>query len=131
MVEIPDTFVRNEPVTPASLQKCEMDLQVSLRDDYRAFMLQCNGGEGVIGQGYLALWTIEELADLNRDYEVEESAPGLVVFGSDGGGEAFAFDYRDEARNYVRVPFVGMSLELIVSLGSNLEEFFGAVARCI
>jgi len=33
---------------------------------------------------------------MNEVYEVAKYAPGLILFGSDGGDEAFAFDFRTE-----------------------------------
>jgi hypothetical protein len=53
-----------------------------------------NGGEGFIGENYLRAWPVEDLIQSNKDYRVDEAAPGLFLFGSSGGGEAFAFDTR-------------------------------------
>ena len=39
---------------------------------------------------------------------VSEFAPGLILFGSDGGGEAYAFDVREAVPIIVEVPFIGM-----------------------
>jgi hypothetical protein len=60
---------------------------------------------------------------MNKAYQVAEYAPGLFLFGSDGGGEAFAFDTRTEAKPIVSVPFVGMELKLARPLGSNFKAF--------
>ena len=62
-------------------------LGVDLPSDYLRFLRNHNGGEGFIGDNYLVLWKAEELADFNREYEVEKYAPGIFLFGSDGGGE--------------------------------------------
>ncbi len=60
-------------------------------EDYVAFLRESNGAEGLIGDGYLALFPIEELVKLN---EFCEGWPDrhLVQFGSDGGGESYVFD---------------------------------------
>ena len=50
---------------------------------------RANGGEGFVGRAYLILWPIEKLRELNDAYQVEQYAPGFLIFGSDGGGEAF------------------------------------------
>jgi hypothetical protein len=47
-----------------------------------------NGGEGSVGDTYVILWRIEELIEMSKAYDVAEYAPGLFLFGSDGGGEA-------------------------------------------
>ncbi len=91
-------------------------------------MQEVDGGEGFVGNAYLILWRAGELTEMNRAYQVTDYAPGLFLFGSDGGGEALAFDTRSEAKPIVSVPFVGMELKLARLVASNfkalLEEPF-------
>jgi hypothetical protein len=47
------------------------------------------------------IWKIGELLRFNREYEVQVYAPGLLLFGSSGGGEAFAFSLRVPGRTPV------------------------------
>ena len=93
------------------LQTAERDSGVRLPDDYRSFLMRFNGGEGFIGKHYLILWKAEELHQHNRDYQVNEYAPGFFMFGSTGGGDGFAFDTRSQPYRVMQVPFIGMSLE--------------------
>jgi hypothetical protein len=101
-------FRGNTAASPESLGLVETGLGMSLPSDYRRFMERMNGGEGFIGKQYLILWRIEELLSFNRDYQVPEYAPGLFLFASSGGGEAFAFDLRREDLPVVQVPFIGL-----------------------
>lgn len=55
---------------------------------------------------YFQLWEETELEQFNIEYEVPKYAPGFVGFGSDGGGEMFAFD---ETGRIFALPFIGMS----------------------
>ena len=87
------------------------------------FILTSNGGEGWVGENsYLSLWKIDEIVSLNEAYEVSEFAPGLILFGSDGGLNAYAFDSRNES-NIVEVPFIGMDLMEVKNCGRNFVEF--------
>jgi hypothetical protein len=45
---------------------------------------------GFIGENYLMAWPVEDLIQFNKEYLVDEAAPELFLFGSSGGGEAFA-----------------------------------------
>lgn len=63
-----------------------------LPDDYSEFIKCSNGAEGFIGSNFLRLWKVEDLDTVNADYSVDECAPGYFVFGSNGGGSAYAFD---------------------------------------
>ena len=99
-------------------------------EDYFAFLQTFDGGEGVVGSNaYLMLWRASELFELNEAYEVAQYAPGLLLIGSDGGGEAFAFDLRQERPLIVQVPFVGMDLALSEQLGSSFCEFIRYLER--
>jgi len=117
------------PVTIASLKSFEEESSIRLPDDYKSFLQEANGGEGLIGEAYAVLWPIEYLLTANEDYEVAEYAPGLFLFGTDGGGEAFAFDMRLDAKPIVAVPFVGMELKAIRALGPSFDEFLNVLYR--
>jgi hypothetical protein len=54
---------------------------------------------------------------------VEEYTPGLILFGSDGGEEAFAFDMRTDNIKYVMVPYM-LEFEAIIDQGNSIIEFF-------
>lgn len=53
---------------------------------------------------------------------MSEHAPGLLLFGSDGGGEALAFDTACEGLPVVSVPFVGMDRDLTRTLAASFDE---------
>lgn len=93
------------------VEQFQLKRGIKLPEDYVAFLHRSDGADGPVGAtGYVSLWSIVELSELNSGYRVEEFAPGILLFGSDGGGEAFGFDLRDSSMNVVEVPFVGMSL---------------------
>jgi len=98
--------------------------------DYKTFIAGRDGGEGFIGNQYLILWRAGELIEFNLDYEVEKYVPGLIFFGSNGGGEAFAFDARPEGNMGIRmVPFIGMSLNDAKFVAGTFNEFLTRLAE--
>lgn len=107
-----------------SIDAAQRECGVELPDDYVTFMMHTNGGEGFIGSGgYVVLWSIEELGPLNKAYEVGLNARGLLLFGSDGGGEAYAFDGRSGDMLVVRVPFVPMERQHVQSIARRFLDF--------
>jgi len=106
-----------------------MEAGLPLPEDYADFLRFENGGEGFIGSAYLILWRVEELLELNRAHQVTDHALGFLFFGSDGGGEAFAFDRRSDTTPVVRVPFIGMDLKLIRPLASSFTAFLEVLQR--
>jgi hypothetical protein len=103
----------------------ERAASIQLPAQYREFLLSTNGGEGITGvDTYFVLWPVQDLIRLNREYEVNEHALGLLLIGSNGGGEAFALDLREDGKqSLVSVPFVGMSLRNAVTAADSFDEF--------
>ena len=99
-----------QPKTPASTEALA-SLPKSLPESYFAFLTRANGGEGFIGDRYVRLWRAEELAEMNRAYKTEEFFPDFFFIGSNGGGEAYAFDLSRIDAGVFEVPFIGLPTE--------------------
>lgn len=120
----------NSPTLKTDIVRFESAAGFELPAQYSAFLMSVgNGGEGPVGStGYLVLWKLEELKEMNLAYNVAEYAPGFLFFGSDGGGEAFAFDTRTEKWPVVTIPFVGMKPELAVQVGTDFDDFLARLS---
>lgn len=119
-------FTVNQGASFNQITQVESSLSFKLPVDYKAFLLHSNGGEGFIGSEYLVLFKSEELLQFNREYQVDIFAPGLFLFGSNGAGEGFVFDCRENRFNIVLVPFIGMSLNDAIHIADN---FFNLLER--
>lgn len=122
-------FNGNPPAEAQAILRLEAESGLDLPVEYKEFLLQQNGGEGFIGSAYAMLWRAEELLGINKSYHVHEYAPGLLLFGSDGGGEAFAFDTRSTAKPIVSVPFVGMALNEARPVALGFSEFLETLSK--
>jgi hypothetical protein len=116
------SFKANPPASPAAVSRCQSNLKFLLPVDYVQFLKQMNGGEGFVGKSYLRAWPVEDLIQFNRGYFVDVDAPELFLFGSSGGGEAFAFDTRSARPPVVAVPFI-VSLEDAIVIAPNFNSF--------
>ena len=117
-----DGFVRNQGSPLDVINAASVLLQRQLPADYIEILQYMDGGEGFVGSEYIRLYASKKLAELNSAYGVQEFAPGLVIFGSNGRGEAYAFDYRQNPQHVVRVPFIPMDLDYLEVEGSSLAE---------
>jgi len=123
-------FTNGQLNGPASFDQVSRDtasLGIRLPLDYLHFLCEHNGGEGLISKTYVRLWKADELRASNEAYEVKQNAPGILLFGSNGGGEAFGFDTRDAAMPVVRIPFVGMDRSDAIIIASSFTDF---LAKC-
>src|SRR6266853_5251695 len=118
-------FQITRPVRPDEIEAFKQEAAIPLPSEYLEFLRFTDGGESFIGpNSYAMLWKIDELLRFNREYEVPEYAPGLFLFGSNGGGEAFAFDLRAEGGNpVVSVPFIGMDVRDALPLAETFDGF--------
>ncbi len=94
----------------------------SLPESYFAFLSRANGSDGFIRDRYVQLWRAEELAEMNRAYKTTEFFPNFFFIGSDGGGEAYAFDLSRTDATVFEVPFVGLSTHAR-AIASSFELF--------
>jgi hypothetical protein len=122
-------FNKNPPASSEAIQAFKAASWVQLPEDYLEFLRECNGGEGFIGGAYAMLWRVEELLEMNEGYSVREFAPELFLFGSDGGGEAYAYNLQTGMMPIVMVPFIPLEAELGIPLGANFHEFLETLYR--
>ncbi|WEF32878.1 SMI1/KNR4 family protein [Pseudoduganella chitinolytica] len=116
-------FKANEGTSLSNITQAEQMLHYAIPEDYRKFLETYNGGEGFIGEIYVILWRCEELPNFNQQYEVADYADGLLLIGSNGGGEAIAYDMRHSPPEIVEIPFVGMDLQYARLVAHNFTEF--------
>jgi hypothetical protein len=116
-------FNGNPPVRPESIVEFEARSGIRLPNEYKTFLLRSNGGEGFVGEAYVMLSPLEDLLEMNAGYEVEINAPGLFLFGSDGGGEAFAFRLSCDAGSVVMFPWIGVDEESIIDMVPSFNPF--------
>lgn len=91
--------------------------------DFLSFLKFSNGAVGMIGPNYLEICKAEDISKLNEDYVVDTYAPGLILFGTDGGGEGYGFDYRGNDPIVVEIPFVGMDWKEARKKGDTFLDF--------
>jgi hypothetical protein len=60
---------------------------------------------------------------MNAGYKTDGSPRELLLFGSNGAGEAFGFDTRNAPAPIVVVPFVGLDWSDAIVIATSLREF--------
>ncbi len=87
------------PAERKAIAKAERALG-EVSHEYVEFLLLHNGGEGPVGtEGYARFFPIEDLA-----YSELGHLADWLLFGTDGGGEAFLFDHEGQV---MMAPWIG------------------------
>jgi len=95
------------PLTNNELQGFLKQVDFTLPKGFIDFFKEANGADACTDESYLLLWPLTDLVRLNKEYNVDMYAPGFFLFGSNGGGIAYAIDRRT---GYIyEMPFIGMS----------------------
>lgn len=99
-------------------------MSLALPAAHLAFMAESGPFEGATDglPGYIAMWSADELAVLNAEFDVPGLAPGFLAFAGDGGGELLAFDAQGQVW---MLPTVGLS----VDQAWRVADSFDALAR--
>lgn len=119
-------FEKNPPINSLEVQKIANAINFDLPSDYLEIFSFMNGGEGFIGNEYCRLYPLDELISLNESFSVKEFAPEIFVFGSNGGGEAFAFKATTSSVSIVKIPFIPMDVGFAELLGKTFRNFLAS-----
>ncbi len=102
----------------------------SIPEDYLDLMRYSNGMVGCPGEeAYLLLHRLDELPKINAAACVNELAPGMLIFGSDGGGMTYAFDTRSEPAKIVEVPSEILGWDEVWTTWDDFEAFITDLSR--
>jgi len=109
----------------AEIGACEWALGIVMPQDLKAFFRTSNGFNDALGEGYLVIWSLDELSEADG-YEIFAFTPQRFLFGSNAGPTAYAF----MDGYYVSVPFVaaGPWQGEVQPLADTFDGFVAAVA---
>jgi len=124
IIEFIEGFEKNPSADLKMIQQIIKELNLDLPSEYLDLFSFMNGGEGFIGDNYCRLYAIEDLIPLNEAFLVKEFVPELFIFGSNGGGEAFAFNTKSSPFSILEIPFIPMDVKWAKLLGKTINEFF-------
>lgn len=124
LINLTRNLKKNPGASLTAIEDAMAVLGVKPPPDYLEFLLESNGAEGFMPSGrYLMIHSVEQLVPCNEPYGLRESGPGLVGFGSDGGGMLYGFDTRHSPVTIVEVDANCMDLGPITLYGRTFVEF--------
>jgi hypothetical protein len=117
-------YMKKRPgASEAGLRNLVQSSWVPLPEWYLSLLRISNGAEGSVGSSYLDLWPAEEVISNNNDYCSQKFHPGMLLFGSNLGGVAYAFDGRDGKSSIVEVPFDSIDPADVIHRGDAADDF--------
>ena len=92
-------------------------------------MLRASDGlEGFVNdEAYLAISATSDIHRLNEAAAVHDFLPGVLIFGTNGGGTGYGIEWLDTGTRYVEFPLVGMDRSEVTPLGVSFAEFLDRI----
>ncbi len=120
-------FQPNPPASEQAVSDLIAALAKPLPSSFVAFFKRANGGEGFVGRRYVQLWRAEDLIERNKGYRVAEFAPDFFLIGSDGGGEAYAFDLSSLDSAVLEIPFIPLDHRESRRIADSFDSFIARI----
>lgn len=115
------TIDRKIPPIKQEVEIFLKQIDFKLPEGFIEFFKDSNGADISSDENYIVLWALTDMIQLNRDYNVDEYAPDFFIFGSNGGGTAYAV--KKSKSDIYEIPFIGMSNEEAVFKNKTFSEF--------
>ena len=94
---------------------------LELPEDYLAFMREHNGGEGPLGENnYGRFYRLEELQEINDEYEVPKWWPGCIVIGC---ADDQLWAYNPEKGVYCQIDSCNTDEDTYYTISDSFEAF--------
>lgn len=98
-----------------------MNNKFEFSEDYISFMENLQDNEINSENGYVELFSLNELDEINKEYETEKFVPDFLAIGTNGGGVGIFINKNNN--NIYSIPFIGMEERDAVLLANSFSEF--------
>ncbi|HAE58540.1 MAG TPA: hypothetical protein DCG54_03270 [Anaerolineae bacterium] len=112
-------FLFRDSATEDLIQRLVHVVGKSLPSAYLDFLRYSNGADGTFINIFEIDLAIKYFEDENMNYFM----PGFLVFGSNGGGEAYGYNLNAYPYEIVMMPFIGGEWDIAVHCGTDFFEF--------
>ncbi|UZT98213.1 SMI1/KNR4 family protein [Chryseobacterium fluminis] len=98
-----------------------MNTMFEFSEDYVSFIKNLQANEINSENGYIELFPLDELKEINNDYETEKFVPNYIAIGTNGGGVGIFINR--ENNSIYSIPFIGMQESDAILLAKSFSEF--------
>jgi hypothetical protein len=114
------------PATDVEVKRLESLIGFGLPEQIRLVFLTANRAEGFVGKSYLAFFDVDDVVQWCNGPEYET---GFIPFASNGGGEWYGLDSRQQPPKFVLMPAVGIAWSAAMCLGTHWETFWQSLQQ--
>jgi len=102
----------------------ELYSKLKLPKDYVFYLENYFGIDQFIGVEFINLWSLEEIIETNKNYNIVEELEHTIGIGSNGSGEFIGITLdKNENVKIILSPFIGLNSEYHIEIGTSFTDF--------
>jgi hypothetical protein len=102
----------------------ELYSKLKLPKDYVFYLENYFGIDQFIGVEFINLWSLEEIIETNKNYNITEELEQTIGIGSNGSGEFIGITLdKNENVKIILSPFIYLNKEHHIEIGTSFTDF--------
>ena len=102
----------------------ELYSKLKLPKDYVFYLENYFGIDQFIGVEFINLWSLEEIIETNKNYNIVEELEHTIGIGSNGSGEFIGITLdKNENVKIILSPFIDLNSEYHIEIGTSFTDF--------
>lgn len=106
------------------IEQIQSFVNFNIPDDYIIYLQNYLGFEEFIGSEFVQLWDIDELIEVNKDFQISDNLPKTLAIGGNGNSEFIAIEQTED--NTIRViisPLIDLDKQYHIVIGNSFTDF--------
>lgn len=114
----------NQNSTTVTVEVLERYSNLKLPNDYVFYLKNYSGIDQFIGVEFIKLWSLEEIIEANKRYNIFKELPRTIGIGTNGSGEfiGIVFDSHNDVK-IILSPFVDLNAKYHTEIGISFTDF--------
>jgi hypothetical protein len=118
------SFPKRDINTSVTISDVESYANLKLPGDYIFYLENYFGIDQFIGVEFINLWSLEEIIEINKSYNIVEELTRTIGIGSNGSGEFIGIEI-DQSDNVkiILSPFIDLDSKYNIKIGESFTDF--------
>jgi len=118
------SFSKRDIKSNVEVVDVELFSKLKLPKDYVFYLENYFGIDQFIGVEFINLWSLEEIIETNKNYNIVEQLKQTIGIGSNGSGEFIGITLdKNENVKIILSPFIGLNSEHHIEIGTSFTDF--------
>jgi len=117
-------FPKNDQKFSITIEEVERYSNLKLPDDYVFYLENYSGIDQFIGVEFIKLWSLGEILEENKSYNIFKELPRTIAIGTNGSGEFIGIEF--DSHNDTKIilsPFVDLNAKFHTEIGMSFTDF--------